>query len=181
MLVHTAEALVKKEEHDPLEILLFVFCSYKARQPIWLTLLPSSCFTLSLFPLAAIYLCKRTMQNKARLELADYEAVSTLSFCFLVIVGKLSVQCHHCVWTILWWQSVFPVFYHFAEKQKRFPLGAWKCPNPFFPAKSHYRITDFYTNLLVIFLFQEPHLAEYNTVIYWPQYISKRIYRSTWH
>ena len=27
---------------------------------------------------AAIYLCKRTMQNKARLELADYEAVSAL-------------------------------------------------------------------------------------------------------
>lgn len=27
-------------------------------------------------PLLAIYLCKRTMQNKTRLELADYEAVS---------------------------------------------------------------------------------------------------------
>lgn len=25
---------------------------------------------------SAIYLCKRTMQNKTRLELADYEAVS---------------------------------------------------------------------------------------------------------
>lgn len=31
-----------------------------------------------LFLPPAIYLCKRTMQNKARLELADYEAVSTL-------------------------------------------------------------------------------------------------------
>lgn len=30
---------------------------------------------LSLSP-SAIYLCKRTMQNKTRLELADYEAVS---------------------------------------------------------------------------------------------------------
>lgn len=30
-----------------------------------------------LFFLSAVYLCKRTMQNKARLELADYEAVST--------------------------------------------------------------------------------------------------------
>lgn len=29
---------------------------------------------------AAVYLCKRTMQNKARLELADYEAVSNLLF-----------------------------------------------------------------------------------------------------
>ena len=29
------------------------------------------------FSLSAVYLCKRTMQNKARLELADYEAVST--------------------------------------------------------------------------------------------------------
>ncbi|XP_026978281.1 regulator of G-protein signaling 7 [Sagmatias obliquidens] len=28
----------------------------------------------------AVYLCKRTMQNKARLELADYEAVSTKDF-----------------------------------------------------------------------------------------------------
>ncbi|XP_010783402.1 regulator of G-protein signaling 6-like [Notothenia coriiceps] len=27
----------------------------------------------------AIYLCKRTMQNKARLELADYEAVTSTS------------------------------------------------------------------------------------------------------
>ena len=32
------------------------------------------------FPLLAVYLCKRTMQNKARLELADYEAVSTEDF-----------------------------------------------------------------------------------------------------
>ena len=31
-------------------------------------------------PLSAVYLCKRTMQNKARLELADYEAVSTKGF-----------------------------------------------------------------------------------------------------
>lgn len=29
---------------------------------------------------SAIYLCKRTMQNKARLELADYEAVSMVVF-----------------------------------------------------------------------------------------------------
>jgi hypothetical protein len=32
------------------------------------------------FFLSAVYLCKRTMQNKARLELADYEAVSTEDF-----------------------------------------------------------------------------------------------------
>lgn len=32
------------------------------------------------FFLSAVYLCKRTMQNKARLELADYEAVSTKDF-----------------------------------------------------------------------------------------------------
>lgn len=35
-------------------------------------------------PPPAIYLCKRTMQNKARLELADYEAVSPLLSLFLV-------------------------------------------------------------------------------------------------
>lgn len=29
------------------------------------------------YSVPAVYLCKRTMQNKARLELADYEAVST--------------------------------------------------------------------------------------------------------
>ena len=28
----------------------------------------------------AVYLCKRTMQNKSRLELDDYEAVSNLNF-----------------------------------------------------------------------------------------------------
>lgn len=32
---------------------------------------------MMVFFLSAVYLCKRTMQNKARLELADYEAVST--------------------------------------------------------------------------------------------------------
>lgn len=32
---------------------------------------------LIIFCVPAVYLCKRTMQNKARLELADYEAVST--------------------------------------------------------------------------------------------------------
>ena len=40
------------------------------------------------FPPAAIYLCKRTMQNKARLELADYEAVSTQSLCFQRMPGS---------------------------------------------------------------------------------------------
>lgn len=42
----------------------------------------------SLFPPPAIYLCKRTMQNKARLELADYEAVSTLSFLVKQLPGS---------------------------------------------------------------------------------------------
>lgn len=36
----------------------------------------SVCLSFSLLPVTAIYLCKRTMQNKTRLELADYEAVS---------------------------------------------------------------------------------------------------------
>jgi G:T/U-mismatch repair DNA glycosylase len=31
-------------------------------------------FNLIIFPISAVYLCKRTMQNKQRLELADYEA-----------------------------------------------------------------------------------------------------------
>lgn len=37
------------------------------------------CVVISLLP-SAIYLCKRTMQNKARLELADYESVSIIIF-----------------------------------------------------------------------------------------------------
>ena len=41
-------------------------------------LLVLTCIVISL-P-SAIYLCKRTMQNKARLELADYEAVSMIIF-----------------------------------------------------------------------------------------------------
>lgn len=35
---------------------------------------------IDFFSFTAVYLCKRTMQNKARLELADYEAVSTKDF-----------------------------------------------------------------------------------------------------
>lgn len=35
-----------------------------------------SLFSIVLVSHAAIYLCKRTMQNKTRLDLADYEAVS---------------------------------------------------------------------------------------------------------
>ncbi|KAL0609490.1 hypothetical protein AAY473_021778 [Plecturocebus cupreus] len=35
-----------------------------------------------------VYLCKRTMQNKARLELADYEAVSTTD-----LLGKTVIEC----------------------------------------------------------------------------------------
>ncbi|XP_058286489.1 regulator of G-protein signaling 7 [Hylobates moloch] len=36
----------------------------------------------------AVYLCKRTMQNKARLELADYEAVSTKD-----LLAKIVIEC----------------------------------------------------------------------------------------
>lgn len=39
-------------------------------------------WSLSLSLSAAVYLCKRTMQNKARLELADYEAVSVSLICW---------------------------------------------------------------------------------------------------
>uniref|UniRef100_A0A8C9ENK4 Regulator of G protein signaling 6 n=1 Tax=Pavo cristatus TaxID=9049 RepID=A0A8C9ENK4_PAVCR len=40
----------------------------------------------------AIYLCKRTMQNKARLELADYEAVGTLLLKFKVWGAKAKCE-----------------------------------------------------------------------------------------
>ncbi|XP_016319469.1 regulator of G-protein signaling 7-like [Sinocyclocheilus anshuiensis] len=50
---------------DFIERFLFVFLNFD-----YLKLLTTRCLS------AAVYLCKRTMQNKARLELADYEAES---------------------------------------------------------------------------------------------------------
>lgn len=52
--------------------------------------------TLSVFH-SAIYLCKRTMQNKTRLELADYEAVSAGPIAFLDIdlCVKLGAEKHN--------------------------------------------------------------------------------------
>lgn len=41
---------------------------------------------------AAIYLCKRTMQNKTRLDLADYEAVSAHCCVFLLICASALVR-----------------------------------------------------------------------------------------
>lgn len=46
--------------------------------------------SLCVFLSAAVYLCKRTMQNKARLELADYEAVS-VSLVF-VLFGLMKIS-----------------------------------------------------------------------------------------
>lgn len=42
-------------------------------------------FSISSVSYAAIYLCKRTMQNKTRLDLADYEAVSADCYAFLCV------------------------------------------------------------------------------------------------
>lgn len=66
----------------------------------WDPVLPLLPFSLSL---SAVYLCKRTMQNKARLELADYEAVSEegllvsalLSICALPVLALLSYLLVH--------------------------------------------------------------------------------------
>lgn len=175
VLVHTAETSVKNKAPSIGEF-SFSFCSCSSRHPIWLTLLPSSCLTLYLFPPPAIYLCKRTMQNKARLELADYEAVSTLSFkfsdCQEALSSLLSLCPDHNMMTV--WISCFPA--------ETVPSGALKCQYPFFPAISHYQIADFCSNLsMVIFLYREHHLAEIMAVIYWPQNIYKSIYRLTWH
>lgn len=63
----------------------------------------------------AIYLCKRTMQNKARLELADYEAVSPL-LCSVICVEVLAVTTVSC-------------FLSLCCKTNEFipgPLGPWK-------------------------------------------------------
>lgn len=59
-----------------------------------------TCVVISL-PLA-IYLCKRTMQNKARLELADYEAVS-------MIISRYSVG-GECKLPAALTQLAFPSF-----------------------------------------------------------------------
>ena len=48
----------------------------------------ASCFS-------AVYLCKRTMQNKARLELADYEAVRIPRTPWLNSVCTISDACMH--------------------------------------------------------------------------------------
>lgn len=57
-------------------------------------------FSISSVSDAAIYLCKRTMQNKTRLDLADYEAVSADCYVFVLIcastlVGLNTVQRLH--------------------------------------------------------------------------------------
>lgn len=111
------------------------------------------------------------MQNKARLELADYEAVSTLSFCLSAIARKLSVQCRHCACTIMRWHSEFPVFITLLKKKRAETVssGALKSQNALFPAKSHYLITDFLQVIFLISIWQNP-------VIYWPQNVY--IYRS---
>lgn len=141
VLVHTAETLVKQRAWPIGDIL---FCSYKAGLPMWLTLLLSSCLIL---PPPAIYLCKRTMQNKARLELADYEAVSTLSFCFSAIARKLSVQCRHCVCTMIRWHSEFPFFLITLPGEKKSwnsVLQGFEKPKCIIPSKkplSNYRLS----------------------------------------
>lgn len=66
------------------EILMFCKRNKELRKLLQLFILCLLSLRGSLFLPAAIYLCKRTMQNKARLELADYEAVSKMSFCCFV-------------------------------------------------------------------------------------------------
>lgn len=49
-------------------------------------------FSVSSVSYSAIYLCKRTMQNKTRLDLADYEAVSADSYVFVLICVSILVR-----------------------------------------------------------------------------------------
>ena len=70
-------------------------------------------FTTLSLSLSAVYLCKRTMQNKARLELADYEAVSesgllvsplpTSQICFVSVLALLS---RHLVFSFLSYSQI---------------------------------------------------------------------------
>ncbi|KAF5922868.1 hypothetical protein HPG69_013213 [Diceros bicornis minor] len=48
----------------------------------------------------AIYLCKRTMQNKARLELADYEAVSMIIFRERIFLPNQTLHGSQTIWEI---------------------------------------------------------------------------------
>lgn len=49
-------------------------------------------FSISSVSYVAIYLCKRTMQNKTRLDLADYEAVSADCYVFVFICASTLVR-----------------------------------------------------------------------------------------
>ena len=52
----------------------------------------NSCiYVFVFFPLVAVYLCKRTMQNKSRLELDDYEAVSPTGWNIIYVDVDLMV------------------------------------------------------------------------------------------
>lgn len=131
--------------------------------------------SLSLFPPPAIYLCKRTMQNKARLELADYEAVSTLSFwfsdCQEALSSMLSLCMDHNMMT-LWISCFLSLCWKTNKRAGTVSAGTLTCQNPFFPAKSHYQITDFYLLSFIWLLslseviFQENHLSEYSALIH---------------
>lgn len=72
-------------------------------------------FSVLFLPLA-IYLCKRTMQNKARLELADYEAVGTLLLKFSVWGhrGRLCLPAE-CCHLMPWDQPLLCVFSQLSE------------------------------------------------------------------
>lgn len=120
-------------------------------------------------PSTAIYLCKRTMQNKARLELADYEAVSTLLFLF-------SPRCQEALaWVLLLclghnkmilWISCFLSLCWERNELKQCPLGTSKKP------LSNYRLF-----VQVIFL----SCIWHNPVVCRPQKCTHMYSSATWH
>lgn len=70
-------------------------------------------FSFLFLPLA-IYLCKRTMQNKARLELADYEAVGTLLLEFKAEGCRESFACQLSAAILCLGVSLYCVFFFFS-------------------------------------------------------------------
>lgn len=157
---HSWDLSQKNKELHPLEMFLFYFVVSKQTTHLTNSI---ALFTLSLFPPPAIYLCKRTMQNKARLELADYEAVSTLSFWFSDCQEALSSMLSLCTdrnMMTLW----ISCFLSLCWKTKK-GAGTVSSPKSILPSKKPW------SNYRLLYKFvkgQEHHLSEYNAVIYWP-------------
>lgn len=180
---HSWDLSQKKKSSNQLE--MFLFCFVVSKQTTHLTN-SIALFTLSLFPPPAIYLCKRTMQNKARLELADYEAVSTLSFWFSDCQEALSSMRSLCMdhnMMTLWISCFLSLCWKTKKELEQCPLGP---RNAKIHSSQQKAIIKLQTFIQIckrsLCFFRSTILSEYNAVIYWPpKYMNKNIHNLAWH